>query len=378
MKTVLKMILGLLIGVLAGLILGGGAAVLFTDTTIPEFFEKLRGMAGVEALLAASVGIGAFLLSLLILIPAHEAGHLVCGLLNGYKFVSFRIFNLTFIKIDGKIRIKKFSVAGTGGQCLLTPPELPVEEIPTVLYNAGGVLANILLLIVVLPLFFLDLHPLLKEALVIYCFIDAFMILTNGIPMKLGGISNDGYNILYLRNQSKSKRSLMIQLRSNAMIQEGVRPKDMPDEWFVPDSEINYKNPMEVAVPLMHASRTIDEMEWEKAYKEIEKLYEHKDEIMTLYVNEIACELLFCALVTGRIERANEILDAKLKKYIESYSKVMSSKMRILCAMALYLDNDREKAEKIYKSLKEAQPNYLLQGEVKSDLAIMQSILNES
>ena len=60
----------------------------------------------------------------------HEGGHLVCGLLTGYRFVSFRIFNQTLIRQDGRMRIKRFNIAGTGGQCLLVPPERPLEEIP--------------------------------------------------------------------------------------------------------------------------------------------------------------------------------------------------------------------------------------------------------
>lgn len=100
-------------------------------------------------MVAAGFGILIFVLSIAILIPLHEAGHLVCGLLSGYKFVSFRIFNLTFIKSDGKIKIKRYSIAGTGGQCLLTPPDLPIERIPTGWYNFGGVLFNIIAVIAV-------------------------------------------------------------------------------------------------------------------------------------------------------------------------------------------------------------------------------------
>lgn len=52
------------------------------------------------------------------LIITHEAGHLVCGLLSGYKFVSFRIGSIIFVKRGDKILRKKFSIPGTGGQCL--------------------------------------------------------------------------------------------------------------------------------------------------------------------------------------------------------------------------------------------------------------------
>lgn len=375
MKTILKLIGGLLIGIMAGLTIASVFVVLFSDTTFDEFIKNMLSADGVETIAAALVGMVSFIVAIAILIPIHEAGHLVCGLLTGYKFVSFRIFNFTFIKIDGKTRVKKFAVAGTGGQCLLTSPDLPLEKVPTGWYNAGGVLANLLVLLFVLPLFFLNLHPFAVEALAIFCLADVILILMNGIPMKIGGISNDGYNLIYLNRNLLSKCAILLQLRSNALIQNGMRPKDMPDEWFEWRTEIDFKNPLEVSIPLMNASRLIDQMQWEEAYKEFSELYSHKGDIMQLYVNEIACELVFCELVTGRNDQASELLDDKLRKYIETYKKVMSSKLRILCAIALHLDNDRNKAEEIFVRLSANQEKYLLQGEVKSDLAIMNWML---
>ncbi len=376
-KLLAKIFAGLAIGIVAGLAIAAVTKVAFTDTTFPEFIDSLRGEKASEMVLAGLVAIGAFVLSLVILIPAHEAGHLVCGLLTGYKFVSFRIFNYTFIKTGGKVRVKKFSVAGTGGQCLLSPPDMPLEEMPTGWYNAGGVLANLILLLLALPLAFLDLNPYLKEAVFIFCLTDGFLLLTNGIPMKLGGISNDAYNMLHLRHNVRSKRALALQLRTNAHIQEGVRPKDMPAEWFIEEEEIDYRNPLEVGIPMMRASRLIDEMKWEEAFREFGKLYSHKEEIMPLYANEIACELAFCAMATGRLDQARTLLDSKLMRYIESYKKVMTSKLRILCAKALYLDGNRAEAERIRRALEADKDNYLLQGEAASDLAIMNRMLSD-
>ncbi len=193
--------------------------------------------------------------------------------------------------------------------------------------------------------------------------------------MKLGGISNDGYNIIYLNRNLLSKRAIVLQLRSNALIQNGMRPKDMPDEWFEWRTDIDYKNPLEVSILLMHASRLVDQMRFENAYNEFSELYNHKADLMQLYVNEIACELVFCALMTGHKEIAEDLLDPKLRKYIDTYKKVMSPKQRILCAIALLIDNDRTKANEIFQSLEASKEKYLLQGEVNSDLAIMSWML---
>lgn len=81
-----------------------------------------------------------FLLQIII----HEAGHLVFGLLTGYRYSSFRIGSFMWVEENGKIRFKRLSLAGTGGQCLMSPPDMIDGKIPFVLYNLGGSFLNII------------------------------------------------------------------------------------------------------------------------------------------------------------------------------------------------------------------------------------------
>lgn len=371
------MIGGLLIGGLIGLVLGGLIVVLFTDTSFSEYIQKYYTLEISEGIGVFMVAIGAFILSLAILIPVHELGHLVCGLMTGYKFVSFRIFNFTLLKEGGKFRIKRFAIAGTGGQCLLTPPDLPLDKIPTGWYNFGGVCANLIILFIALPFFLLDLNPFVAEALGIFVLTDIAMILINGIPLQAGGVGNDGYNMKLLKNNLLSKMGMVNQLRANALIQKGVRPKDMPAELFANLKDINYRNAIEVSIPLMYASRLVDQMKYGEAMTEMEALYDHKDEIMSLYVKEIACELAFLYLRTGNMDKADKLLDKDLRKYIDTYRRMMSSKERLIIAITLYLDKDEAKARELYGRFSARKDEYLLQGEVMSDLALCSDMLSE-
>ena len=76
-------------------------------------------------------------------ILVHESGHLLFGLFTGYKFSSFRIFSFMWIKQDGKIKLKRHRIAGTAGQCLMTPPDIKDGKLPYVWYNLGGVILNL-------------------------------------------------------------------------------------------------------------------------------------------------------------------------------------------------------------------------------------------
>ena len=167
----------------------------------------------------------------------------------------------------------------------------------------------------------------------------------------------------------------MMLLRVNALVQQGVRPKDMPAEWFSIDGSLDYKNPFQLYLYIANASRLLDFEKWEEAHGMFEEAYRHRADIIGLYVNEIACELLFTSLVTERTELAAELYTEDLKKYIQQFRGVMSSKERVLCAIAKFMEHDEAKARSICESVRDRRRKFLMQGEIESDLALMDAIL---
>lgn len=170
-----------------------------------------------------------------------------------------------------------------------------------------------------------------------------------------------------------------LQLAVNAEVQKGVRLKDMPDEWFPNDEVTDYRNIMQVAVKLLYISRYVDRKEFETAHVLFSEIERHKEEIVGLYVKEIECELLFLELIgERRKEEIERLYTDKIKRYIQRYKIMMSSKQRLLCALALYWENQPERAKEIYEKVARKRDKYLLQGEVNSDLDIMETMLREA
>ena len=332
--------------------------------------------------LKVTIIVTAIILAAYLQIILHEAGHLVCGLMSGYQFVSFRIGSLTIIRQNGKLKIKRFKLAGTGGQCLLSPPKgVPLDEVPTALYNAGGVLMNILTATIALVLLLTckDTMPqwltyfLAGTVVVGYAF-----ALINGIPMKVGGIANDGYNMLHLGKNKQSVKGFSVQLLANEMIQNGIRPAMMPMELFNLGGDIDYSDPLQSNVELMRISRILDSGDITSAHEQLKELvWQHGHEILPMLASEARIELAFTSLATGDKELAQEILgDKKLMAYIKAHSGVMSSKQRLLMAKALILDNDREAAQAIYDKVVAKRDSYLMQGEVACDIDLMKLLLD--
>src|SRR5699024_442259 len=182
---------------------------------------SVGGIIGILVLMAV-----AYYLQLMI----HEGGHLIFGAATGYRFSSFRIGSLMLVKTEGKYKRKRMSLAGTGGQCLMLPPEYR-EDFPVVLYNLGGSLWNLLTGGVCLAAFFGISVVWLK---IFFLWMGVFGILVgllNGIPMRLGGIDNDGKNIQSALKNKERRRAFWLQLQVSGKQAENVRLKDLPDEW---------------------------------------------------------------------------------------------------------------------------------------------------
>ncbi len=201
--------LPLIIGGVIGLVLGVVCAVF-------DAFDTL--------LLACIFLCVSFFLQLIL----HEGGHLTGGLVSGYKFESFRIGGVLLTKIGGRLRIRWMPVSGTGGQCLLSPPDCKPEDAPYLIYHAAGSAMNIVSALLHIPLIFTSarVYALCMIAVGLY-----FGIL-NGVPLRVQGIDNDGMHIKNMRHDPTLRTVIYRQLQINAAQSEGVRLRDMPEEWF--------------------------------------------------------------------------------------------------------------------------------------------------
>ena len=126
----------------------GVCAIIYLRSTFADIFDSSTGL-----LLIIGLFLVIYVASYLQVI-IHESGHLVFGLMSGYRFGSFRIASFIWVKDQGKIKFKRMKIAGTGGQCLMSPPEMVDGKFPVVLYNFGGALMNLIFAALFIGLFF--------------------------------------------------------------------------------------------------------------------------------------------------------------------------------------------------------------------------------
>lgn len=377
MKTILRLIGGMLIGACFGLIIIIPVIAVIDGESITTVAREIFSKFSLQDVLEIAWMLIAVLIAFILNVVLHEGGHLVAGLLTGYRFVSFRFLNSTLIRRDGRLQWRNFELAGTGGQCLMAPPDRPLEQIDTRWYNAGGVLANILIVVIsALLLWAFDLPDWLDELLVMMIILGLFIGLGNGIPLKMGGVANDGLNLLQLEKDIPGKQCFCNILEMNARNQEGEPYQNMPEHLFNLPEPIDWKNSMHVGAVLMTATRMMALHQWDEAYQLLAEALSHKDNYMKLYQLEVESMMTLTCIASGRVEEARQHYNKDIVKHITRHAATQSDKQLVAMAVALVLDGDRPKAEALFHQLEAERDKYIHLSDVTMSLDLMRWLLD--
>jgi len=292
------------------------------------------------------LGVYVFLLLFSFLqIVVHEAGHLVFGLLTGYEYSSFRIGSFMWVKLNGKIRLKRHSLAGTGGQCLMAPPDFKDGKIPYVLYNFGGCIANLVVSVIPLVLVIIFWQPTYWSFMVLlWVFIGLFYVITNGIPMKMQGMPNDGHNAMSLGKNPKALKAFWLQMKIVEQIALGKRLRDLPEDWFTLPDEEGMKNSLIATIAVFACNRLMDSGKYEEAAELMEKLVNQKSGMVGIHRHMLNMDRIYCEMVCeNRIEKLEELYDDELKKIMKAMKKSPSTH-RVQYLYSRYVEKDEKKA----------------------------------
>ncbi|ALS00996.1 hypothetical protein ATZ33_06330 [Enterococcus silesiacus] len=232
----------------------------------------------------------ALVISYLLHIIIHEAGHGFFGKLSGYKMVSYRVFSFMWVwQKDGTIAFKRFKVPGTLGQCLMAPPTYVKGKFPFRLYLLGGVLANVIACGVIGILF--AFHPSIATAFII---VGLFTAVTNAVPIGF----NDGMSIKVASASEEQQYLLYMQFEVNYQLNQGNSYLDLPKSFFelVPAKPTHtYFNDSQ---QFLRVARFLEEQDWTQLTEQLESLWSRLDELISLYQVELKKELLFCLSIT--------------------------------------------------------------------------------
>lgn len=341
----------------------------FVDWQMPEGIssgEKLFRMASMLVFLYL-----AFYIHLVI----HEAGHLIFGCLSGYTFSSFRIGSFMILKENGKLVSKRLKIAGTGGQCLMAPPEMVDGKYPVVLYNLGGSIMNLIVSLLFLVIFLVIPQDSIFS---LFCFLmvalGVITGLSNGIPLHTKTVDNDGYNAISLGKSKDAMRAFWLQMKMNEQLSKGLRLKDMPDEWFEMPSDEAMKNNLVAAIGVSVCNRLMDQHRFEEADQLMEHILEIESGMIGIHRNLVICDRMYFEMIH---QNRQEIVDQFYTKEQNQFMKSMRtfpSVIRTEYAYAVLIEKDQDKAAKALESFEKVAKTYPYPNDINSELELIQIV----
>ena len=327
---------------LAALPVGGGAGYL-----VAEHADNLTSLL---------FGVCAMVLAMYAQVILHETGHLIAGLLTGYRFVSFRIGSLMLMRKGGKLHFTRFSLAGTGGQCLMAPPPLRGDSYPCVLYHYGGAIMNLLWAILAAVLLWRRGYSAwwvgtLAAALL--------MALTNGIPLKLNALDNDARNALRSRREPDVRMGFYRQLQINAALTEGGRLREMPADWFD-------------CAPGQEHERGYMRFQWLMDQEQFDRAREYglsirRSPMPGIYSVLLGNDLRCLALIAGETPEAPDKNTLQIMRAMKNNPAIL----RTQYILALLQENDPAKANRYRTQFEKAARAYPYPGDVQADYALI-------
>lgn len=350
--------------------IGAGCGVM-----IAEYVDRMLGdsiLTG-ERIFYLAAAVVQLLVILQLQIVIHEAGHLIAGLLSGYRFSSFRIGNFMWLKENGKLRFCRLFIAGTGGQCLMNPPDLVDGRLPFVFYNLGGVLLNLATIpIGLVGMRYFEQKSFVSLFCLLMCMVGLAYAVMNGIPLNSGVINNDGCNVKELRKSEEALRAFWVQMKVAEQIARGIRLKDMPDEWFVLPGEDALKNSMTAVMAVFRENQLMDQHEFAEAEALMDRLFCTETGIVGLHQRMLLCDRLYCELLKGGKQEKIDKLYSKEQIHFMKQMRNFPSVLRTDYAYTLLYKKDMEKAQQIKGMFEKCAKKYPYPADVESERELME------
>ena len=311
---------------------------------------------------------GMFYFAMVLQIVIHEAGHLVFGLLTGYRFSSFRIFGLMWIRQNGRLRLRYRKLAGTGGQCLMAPPDWR-EDLPCILYNLGGVLMNLISAL----LFWLlsrSAPPFMMLLLLSSAMIGLVYALINGLPLRGSMVDNDARNVLSILRSRTARRAFWLQLKITEREAAGERLSEMPEDWFSVPGDETPENSLIADVALCRARRLMEQRRFREAAVLQGRLLPAED-LCGYLLGMLRCDRMTCELLGEGDEALLSSLLPRAQFRFFGSNRRHPSVLRTQLALALLHDRDATAAGSLRAAFEDVAAGYPYPGVIGSERELL-------
>ena len=304
----------------------------------------------------------------------HEFGHFVTGRISGYRFKSFTFLGKTLYRDNDKFKIKKSNLpAAAGGQCLMMPPD-GKDIFPYKLYNYGGVIFNLLTVIIFLIVFYFNMDndtyigTFLDDLSFMSIIINIFLAISNGLPIVLSGVPVDGRNIKEAGKSENRKKAFCKYFIIEKNFSEGMHILDFDYEFFKLDiKEGELDNFFIAYIEYMRIIYLIVKGDGAKLKDDIKRLSPHLKNLPLYYKAAIRGELMSYIIL---VDELNEfMLDLNFDedlKYLEKMKVDLVYKIKAV--KAYFIDENIEKSKEYLNIYEKNIKGKLSSGELETEI----------
>lgn len=294
-----------------------------------------------------------------ILMPAHECGHLLFGLITGYRFVYLRILCIVFVRSEQGIRVMRCNLSETDGQCIMAPPDTTKEPYQFTLYMLGGVIFDGLLsglLFLLSALFFRQ--GFISLLLSTFSVMEFLNFLLNLIPYKLFGLNNDGMNMMLMSRDRQAVLSWYSMASIYHGLISGFHYLELKSSLFELPQGADISNDLIAAHKMNIAYYHMSKQEWLKATDIINDILRNGSRSMK---KAAEVELLLLYIIQKR--NATEINDLykKVQRLLFFTSDLQIKKVSIV--YQLYRDSSKENKRRIQDQIAVIRRRSICRGE---------------
>lgn len=348
---------------LAGFMVCGG----FVGFTVGRY-QKSRGgnLETTEGLLLLLGCLSLIYLAFFVNVCLHETGHLIFGLLTGYRFSSIRFGSFMLVKSGEKVKPKRMSVPGTLGQCLMRPPAGSGCDFPTTLYNLGGIFVNGIVVCGCLIWYALlpekdGLGSIVPMAFVLT---GLTMIVTNGVPFR--EMSTDGANALLLKRDGNARRAFRNSLEIVNALADDRSAEELPEELFPHDEGTPLDNPLVTGQATSRMGWLIQRKRFREAYEFGSRILEKAESIHELHELLFRLEMIYLKIVEyNDFEEAKSLYEKDQKRFRKLAASL--TYQRVTFAYHTLCQPDEKKAAESRKLFEKIAAKSPYRGDVEAE-----------
>ena len=299
--------------------------------------------------------------SIFIQIFLHEIGHSIAAIFLGYDFTFFRLGSIALVKKNGKLKIAKFEIPGTGGQALFAPKGKSYENFPYKSYMYAGIISNLFFSILAFIIMYFNKNYFLDQFSYFFASVGIYIFLTNGLRID-ADILNDAMQVKLLDKYEEYRIFTKYNLKIARLLVDGKEIKDMDQDEV--DFILSCDNQF-AEMGILKGDYYSQNLDLDKAKEEYEKALDKEVLSGKLQKQALINEIIYLSLIKKDQANYEKYFTKEFEFFLDNFLLKLVNGYYTKYAKLLLIDKDQKAAEELKTQYIRFRKNYIFESEIR-------------